>query len=579
MFGVMHNGNKELHSVPSIDDSFGNSTFEEDMPKTPKHMPLPKQYPPVGFKNWGNTCYANASLQCLMSTALSRALLEPKFFDSFSNSVIANYNNVEDDDPSEEKAEEIPKSELCRWVTKELTKLCKEYSSSNNPDSSSSTSSYNNFLIKFGITSKDIVIDPGNITRNVTKLSNCFTQGRQEDAHEFLRALISTLVMDGFNKKLSSLFDGLLESSVTCQTCNSCSTRRDRYMDLSLEISDPCIGTLHDALSHFTKTESLGKENMVDCNKCQKRRQVSKGLRLATAPTILVCHLKRFMHDKYGRISRVSKSIEFPLFLDISNCMSKVNRSIPPLYELVGVLVHQGQSCTSGHYISYVKSGEEWYRISDNHVVQVEVSYVMQQKAYILMYEVQGMRNHKIPYSLSSTGISRTFSNASDNYSVPPWRKDAQIEKMMVDPCEIFSFLCTNSCFGLDNTESTKIDYHRKEKDVQRVDRQIDYHGREKERVDRQSNVRSNSLSHCEEHHKEILRRHHSKSDKEKVKNVNHRRARSLSRTRSNKNQNTEALSRSTHGYSHKGRKITQPVRRNGNLPPRPARSTSRTSY
>jgi len=37
-------------------------------------------HPPVGFKNVGNTCYANATLQCLLSTALASALMDPRCF-------------------------------------------------------------------------------------------------------------------------------------------------------------------------------------------------------------------------------------------------------------------------------------------------------------------------------------------------------------------------------------------------------------------------------------------------------------------------------------------------------------------
>jgi len=434
--------------------------------------------------------------------------------------------------------------------------------------------------------------------------------------------------MDGFNKQLSSLFDGLLESAVTCQYCNNCSTRRDKYMDLSLEISDKGIRTLHDALRHFTKTELLGTDNMVECSKCEKRRQVSKGLRLATAPTILVCHLKRFTHDKYGRISRVSKSIEFPLSLDISNCMSKVNRSTPPLYELVGVLVHQGQTCSNGHYISYVKSGDEWYRVSDNHVTQVEVDYVLQQKAYILMYEMNGMRNHKIPFSLSS-GLSRTFSNTStDNNNIYPNKQslkpDSQLEKInsIVDPCEIFSFLCTNSCFGMNNNYNNPAVDHNSNPIIHRTmqdkaNNNNKYTNKKLNNIDNgshqtvtssnkspmSSHQRRNSASNllqCESHHKEMMRRHHSKPDAStnKEKN-NNRRARSLSRTRSGDNNNTASsmnqnvLSRSAHGFTCNPpinisnisslQQNQQPSRRNAvsnfALPPRPVRTTSRTSY
>lgn len=163
----------------------------------------------------------------------------------------------------------------------------------------------------------------------------------------------------------------------------------------SLEIDSPDCKDLLGALRLFTRTETLSKDNLVDCDHCECRRQVTKGLRLATAPTILVLHLKRFSYDRYGKMIRLAKHIAFPQTLSIAEFMSLANKSIPRLYELVGVLVHLGKSCNRGHYIAYVKSGSVWYRASDNQVEQVSESVVMKQGAYILMYQVEGVKKHR----------------------------------------------------------------------------------------------------------------------------------------------------------------------------------------
>lgn len=407
---------------------------------------------PKGLKNVGNTCYANAALQCLLSTALTHALLDPTqavLFRRYSSnqnilaqgsgsvdSADEDYEheseiglNIDDDDdagndgkvvpasPSEEEKEkkkeerrrkkeakrkEKEKAELletCRWLTGELTDITREYTtfldSPKKPEPPPS-GLFGGFLTITGHSpqkeKKAKVVDPGTITRNVHKLSCTLRPYQQEDAHEFLRSLLSTLTMEGQNRQLSALFDGLLESSVTCQTCGYASLTRDRYMDLSLDIADSSISNLTDALRHFTKTETLDENNMVDCRKCQERQIATKGLRLATAPTILVCHLKRFAWNAYGQQIRLSKDVSFPLQLDIDKCMSKANRSTPPLYQLVGVLVHAGRSCDSGHYYSFVRSGDRWYKCNDATVTEVGVDVVLKQKAYMLIYEVAGMR-------------------------------------------------------------------------------------------------------------------------------------------------------------------------------------------
>lgn len=411
-------------------------------------------HPPVGLVNYGNTCYANATLQCLMSTALASALLDPRCFVVFrryasnvklleasaqqqqqqqngsgrydyeENDVVLRKQSTGSDhsetspsyqqqlqhtssasgkqglvvsDPSSKihksnsdahshssqsmntKRQLHMKSETCRWLTDELVRLCQKYRAS-------PTTSF------FGRVEP---VDPGAITRNVSRLSKCLHYGRQEDAHEFLRALLGTLVMDGQNKKLSALFDGLLESAVTCCTCGYSSLTRDRYMDLSLEIESPDCNDLMSALRHFTRTETLSEDNLVECAHCQKRRKVTKGLRLATAPTILVLHLKRFSYDRYGRLMRLSKHISFPSKLSIAEFMSRANRSIPRLYELVGVLVHLGRSCNHGHYLAYVNSGGIWYKASDSDVEPVPETTVLEQGAYMLLYQVESVKKHR----------------------------------------------------------------------------------------------------------------------------------------------------------------------------------------
>ena len=57
-------------------------------------------------------------------------------------------------------------------------------------------------------------------------------------------------------------------------------------------------------------------------------------------------------------------------------------------YNLYGVIVHEGQTLNSGHYVSYVKTGESWHRCSDEYIRSVKWSDVRQKEAYILFYQI-----------------------------------------------------------------------------------------------------------------------------------------------------------------------------------------------
>lgn len=377
-----------------------------DLPDTPAENDV--EYWPKGFTNVGNSCYANAALQCLLSTALTDALLDPKTiplfrkYSSNANLLAMGSGSVDSEDnilktanqaarEKERKRREREKKQMtenCEWLTEELTRITEDYI--DGPPIDDHPQGGWGWSIPHP--TSENVVDPGSITRFPDRLSKCLIPYQQEDAHEFLRALLSTLIMNGHNKQLSSLFDGLLESAVTCQTCGRASMTRDRYMDLSLDINDPDIRTLEDALYEYTGTEVLDADNSVYCQKCEKKQSVTKGLRLATAPSILVCHLKRFAFDCYGRLVRLHKKIRFPMQLEIGEYMSNLNKARPPPYELVAILVHQGQTCASGHYLAYVKKDGEWFRCNDSIIEKVDEETVLNQQAYIMMYEVAEMR-------------------------------------------------------------------------------------------------------------------------------------------------------------------------------------------
>ncbi|GAX25229.1 hypothetical protein FisN_5Lh312 [Fistulifera solaris] len=394
----------------------------------PKHLEE-SIHKPKGLLNVGNTCYANAVLQCLLSTALTHALVDPaasKIFRRYSSnptlleeetkSITSDDGDARDDTSSRRrKRHDRALRDKCRWLTRELKAITVEFhQEKRGAFTSSSSSDWMNMLSSIRVWGSNPVVNPGAITKHPDRLSPCLRPYQQEDAHEFLRALLSTLVMNGQNRKLSSLFDGLLESTVTCQGCQCPSNTRDRYMDLSLDIDQPHVKTLTDALKDFTSSEILDGDNQVYCSPCGFKRPAKKALRLATAPSILVCHLKRFALDEYGRLIRVNKHIHFAERLQIGSYMSKVNKSKPPPYELVALLVHQGTSCDSGHYIAFCKHAGEWFQCNDSVVDRVDIKTVLAQQAYILVYEVAEMReNHGYasPHSCRKVSAPTAFSS------------------------------------------------------------------------------------------------------------------------------------------------------------------------
>lgn len=246
-------------------------------------------------------------------------------------------------------------------------------------------------------------------------------------------------------------FGGLLKSTVTCSTCKNTTTALDPFMDLSLDIRNTPTtvkkklklinGTsttkeilpmdLTECLDRFTSTETLSAEGgNYHCTTCGSAQEAKKKLSLVRLPPVIPIHLKRFRHEKtLATSSKIETEIHFPLTLDLSpystsssskskadaamanGASSAVNNSdakpngkasgvdgedeedwVPPdpVYELSSIVVHKGK-IDNGHYVSYSRQGEDWFRFDDSMVVQVDEKEAMGVEAYMLFYVIRDL--------------------------------------------------------------------------------------------------------------------------------------------------------------------------------------------
>ena len=224
-----------------------------------------------------------------------------------------------------------------------------------------------------------------------------FRLGRQEDAHEYLIALLDAMhdrSIAGMNPKPSreleytsfiyQIFGGKIRSQLKCTKCDYESNTYDPFLDLSLEISR--AHSVQKALQRFTTGEVLDGQNSYKCPKQNKMVRAVKRMTIEDIPNILIIQLKRFEFSRSGR--KISKHVDFDQTLDLSPYMSDAPEKGSALYELYGVLVHQGYSMHSGHYFCYLKGtgGGEWHKFDDTRVHATSARNAMGQSPYILFY-------------------------------------------------------------------------------------------------------------------------------------------------------------------------------------------------
>ena len=190
--------------------------------------------------------------------------------------------------------------------------------------------------------------------------------GIQEDVHTFYTTLLSRLedaMPDKESRRaLTSFFTGKSVTQIKGD-CGHVSSREEPFTELSITVKNKA--SLHDSLTEFVQGEPLEGANKYMCMSCESENdgRLVNALRrtcLDEVPNSLTVCLKRFAFENIlDGENKVNDRFEFPAEID----MTPYNRShlenpdadrVPDVFELVGVIVHQG-SLSYGHYWSYVR--------------------------------------------------------------------------------------------------------------------------------------------------------------------------------------------------------------------------------
>jgi ubiquitin C-terminal hydrolase len=197
--------------------------------------------PGCGLHNVGNTCWLNATLQCLSHTPVLQQLL---LSDSGGERMLGGIGSVLRDH------------------------------------------------VAGALSARGIAQEPRSVLDAMPAICKSLRIGRQEDAHEFLRALTEGLdrceVSTGGKPReklgpsegsvAKAIFGGAVESEVTCPKCGHASVTLDPIHDLNLEINNS--SSLEQALETFTAPEKLGKGNEYVCEKCKRKVQATKRMQV-----------------------------------------------------------------------------------------------------------------------------------------------------------------------------------------------------------------------------------------------------------------------------------------------------------
>lgn len=124
-------------------------------------------------------------------------------------------------------------------------------------------------------------------------------------------------------------------------------------------------------LDQYFQYEILNKsKNFYQCRICNKEgknkgNQAIKRFYFYGRPLYLFISIKLGYYGGYN-MHKANVQYNYQQTIDLTKYQIYRNQREELKYELVGVIEHQG-SVSGGHYISFVKKGDNYFYISDSH--------------------------------------------------------------------------------------------------------------------------------------------------------------------------------------------------------------------
>lgn len=155
------------------------------------------------------------------------------------------------------------------------------------------------------------IYDHKNFIKAIKKGNCLFDNDEHHDSHEYISWLLDD-IHENYIKALaakpdpnikygpresfvSEFFEGKLDNTFMCLTCERANTRQESFLNLSIDIE--MGSSLSYCMQRFSLKELLNKGDKFQCDNCNAKQVATKEITVYKYPKLLLLHLKRFKID------------------------------------------------------------------------------------------------------------------------------------------------------------------------------------------------------------------------------------------------------------------------------------------